>query len=540
VQKNKNNSLKQPKRKSRSSGSRSPRRIHIGTATILVIFTLIVAGAVGTYLLLRNNTESSSGSSQGSPTFFEQRKLLNGMLRETLQTFGIDPSQREVIESRDKMIDDQYSWYVLNWKILVDSPFDYAYAKNALERAVYESSGESDSMYNPDDATLPLKIEAYLNGRLSHRLFFTTREIQEKPVGRTKTSHSRLVDMQGPRSQLDSQLQRFLHDSGLQSLPMMIYEYTDVDNDPSFPIWIVNYEGSLDLFTVAESLRNSVSVPGFWFEENFEYRGTVSHVIDCYIDDTISHRIMFSSFPVGKGLKVTNSTDTNAVYISKPKVAIIIDDIGVNPEIANRIMDIGEPITLSILPHLTYSQEIALRAFKQNHEFMLHLPMEPGNAQINPGVGGIFVNQSSATKSQLTEENISAVPNISGINNHMGSKATSDAATMTAVLERIRESGLFFIDSRTAASTVAFDMARRMGIPTAERQVFLDTAAGPNYDFSVKQLRSLMAKVKRTGSCVAIGHPFPQTIKAIEDMVPEFKRQGIELVFASQVVTRFK
>jgi polysaccharide deacetylase 2 family uncharacterized protein YibQ len=222
-----------------------------------------------------------------------------------------------------------------------------------------------------------------------------------------------------------------------------------------------------------------------------------------------------------------------------PKVAIIIDDIGRSIGMANKIMSLSEPVTLSILPHSKHSHEIAIRAFNRNHEFMLHLPMEPTNSSISPGLGGIYVNQTPETIERLTVENIEAIPNVIGVNNHMGSKATSNSMVMSTVLSTLKNKGLFFIDSRTAASTIAYDMAIKSGIPTAERQVFLDTSDGPDFEFAKKQLRLVLRKAKMHGSCVAIGHPFDETIDAIREMTQEFRNQGVQFVFASEIVTLF-
>jgi hypothetical protein len=517
--------------------------VRIGTLSIVLGFAAVFVLAAVLFFILHNQTQAEADQ---DPGFYQMRKVLNQDLRQTLEVIGVDPRKRQVVESRDKMIDEDYSWYILNWKVRIKPGFDFEYAKHALETTIFNAEGESETYIDVSDDTIPLKVEAYVNSRLSHRIFFTlvTEEDEQSasftspatPRNRGVALSSRWDRMSDRQQALDQQLQNVFLAANIQPRPLMIYEYWE---NETFPTWVINYTGELSLFKISEIIRDSVNLNGFWFEENFEYGNQVSFALDMHLDDNRSHRVLFSRFPVAKGIELAKKGGENAVYISPPKAAIIIDDIGRSTETATRIMNMDAPVTLSILPHQASSQEIAIRAFRKHHEFMLHLPMEPGDPSISPGVGGIYVSQNSATVRRLTLENIDAIPNVIGVNNHMGSKATRSEVTMDAVLRTLKNRGLFFIDSRTTASTMGFNMARRAGIPTAERQVFLDTAAGPDYQFSVKQLRLMMRKAKIQGSCVAIGHPFDETLNAIEAMIPELRENGIELVFASQIVTKF-
>jgi uncharacterized protein len=119
----------------------------------------------------------------------------------------------------------------------------------------------------------------------------------------------------------------------------------------------------------------------------------------------------------------------------------------------------------------------------------------------------------------------------------MGSRAMTHAPTVQRVLEIVRDRGLFFIDSRTTSSTMGFSLARGMSIPAGERTVFIDSADKADTEYSVGQLREVIARARTQGSCIAIGHPSPETIAAIRRMVEEFRSAGVEFVFASDVVS---
>jgi len=135
---------------------------------------------------------------------------------------------------------------------------------------------------------------------------------------------------------------------------------------------------------------------------------------------------------------------------------------------------------------------------------------------------------------RIVESDLESVPNAAGVNNHMGSRATSDPALMAEVMKELSARKLYFIDSRTAPSTVALDAARRAGIPAFYRSVFLDDTE--TVDYTLAQLRGFRDLVERQGAALAIGHPHPTTIAALATFLPEFDRDDIELVPASQLV----
>ena len=96
---------------------------------------------------------------------------------------------------------------------------------------------------------------------------------------------------------------------------------------------------------------------------------------------------------------------------------------------------------------------------------------------------------------------------------------------------------MYFVDSRTHATTVAYGTARQLGMRTVERDIFIDTEnSAKTYDFAIKQLDKTAAKADRTGFALAIGHPYPGTLRALVDHMPDLNERGYRFVFASQVV----
>ena len=217
------------------------------------------------------------------------------------------------------------------------------------------------------------------------------------------------------------------------------------------------------------------------------------------------------------------------------RAAIIIDDLGQSLEAARQLLELPYPVTLSILPHLRHSRETAEDAHRAGREVMLHLPMEPEpGSRVIAGPGEIKVGMPGETVVRTVEADLAAVPYARGVNNHMGSRATADRAVMTAVMSALAEHQVYFVDSRTTADSVAFHVARNMGIPSFYRSVFLDDTETTAY--TLGQLRKLGRAARLQGVALAIGHPYPTTLAALRQFLPELEREDVQLVPASRLV----
>lgn len=217
------------------------------------------------------------------------------------------------------------------------------------------------------------------------------------------------------------------------------------------------------------------------------------------------------------------------------RVAVIIDDLGQNLTAARALLRIHVPLTFSIMPHLPYSEETAREAHRQGVEVMLHLPMQP-LADSAPDVSAreIRVGMGQNEVARIFENDFAAVPYAAGVNNHMGSRATSNRKLMEEVMRQLARRHLFFIDSRTTANSVALDVAREDGVPAFYRSVFLDDTRSVPY--TLGQFHILVRVAQKNGVALAIGHPYPTTIAAIEQILPQLERENIQLVRASELV----
>jgi len=222
-------------------------------------------------------------------------------------------------------------------------------------------------------------------------------------------------------------------------------------------------------------------------------------------------------------------------HLHKAKVAIVIDDLGLDIERLRDILDIDAPIAVAVLPFLPYSREIAEEASLSGREVLLHLPMEPKDSANNdPGEGAVFTYMSEAEVAGQVRKDIAAIPHIVGINNHMGSKFTENEKLMKIVLETAKERNLFFLDSKTTNKSAAHRLAKEMGLKTASRHVFLDNNKD-DVEYIKGQILELIEIAKKRGAAVGIGHPHQTTITAIKEMLPMLN-EDVEVVPLSPLI----
>lgn len=218
------------------------------------------------------------------------------------------------------------------------------------------------------------------------------------------------------------------------------------------------------------------------------------------------------------------------------QAALIMDDMGSSLDVLEELLALGRPVTVSVLPFAPQAAETARRAHEGGLEVLLHLPLESlNNHELTYGTEGLILADMTAEEIVGSfEASRRRVPFAAGMNNHMGSRFTAERDLMRVLLGPVKESGLFFIDSRTTAKTVAADEARRMGIPTAERDVFLD--ADEDRGRIRGRLIELLQKARKKGRAVGIGHPFPETLAVLKSSLQLADVYGVELVPASRLV----
>jgi polysaccharide deacetylase 2 family uncharacterized protein YibQ len=216
------------------------------------------------------------------------------------------------------------------------------------------------------------------------------------------------------------------------------------------------------------------------------------------------------------------------------RVAIVIDDLGNDAAAVRRIASWPYPVSGAVLPALPGSAPAARELSRAGKEVLLHLPMEPAAAGARPGPGLVDRMQTEAQIVATLSANLASVPAAVGVNNHMGSAATSDPRVMRAVLTEISRRGLYFLDSRTTDTTVAASLARELEVPSVSRRVFLD--ATPTREAVSRAVDELVRRAREEGSAVGIGHPHEATLSVLESKLPGLESEGVSLVRVGDLV----
>lgn len=218
------------------------------------------------------------------------------------------------------------------------------------------------------------------------------------------------------------------------------------------------------------------------------------------------------------------------------RVALVIDDLGRSVDDLQALEGLGVPISYAVLPFEEQTPEVTAELRRRGEEILLHLPMEPAASAQDPGPGALRLGMTAEELRQATLAALQAVPGAAGVNNHMGSGLSADEPSMTTILGVLSSRGLFFLDSRTSARSVGYRVAARLGLPAAERQVFLDPDPAP--EAIRAQFHRLLGLSRTRGAAVAIGHPLPETLAVLEEEVPKARALGYEFVPVSYLLDR--
>lgn len=239
-----------------------------------------------------------------------------------------------------------------------------------------------------------------------------------------------------------------------------------------------------------------------------------------------------------------NSTNSHAAFTNRGTpssytpaanstiVAIVIDDIGYQHGEGERTLKLPGKLTVAVIPFTPFAKTLASAANQKNKEVMLHAPMQPKNLP-RWGEGLKDTMSENQLRSRFIDM-INDIPNLVGINNHMGSGLTENGKIMSWLMSELPARQLYFVDSRTSPDSQAFNAAQKQGVPSYSRDVFLDHSRNVK-DIS-RQLDILINTAKKQGMALGIGHPYPETLSVLEKRLPEFKAAGIEFVTVSELL----
>ncbi len=225
-------------------------------------------------------------------------------------------------------------------------------------------------------------------------------------------------------------------------------------------------------------------------------------------------------------------------------LAIVIDDIGHELHLHQKLQGLRAPLTFSVLPNATYASGAQLRLTEDRRRprtVMLHLPCEPLDAAhmtTKPQERAQEFLLVSDTPEQLRAKLIRAldrVPLAVGVNNHMGSRLTADPEVMAALMPVLQQRGLFFLDSITTGTTQAAAAAQAQGVATLKRHIFLDHE--PTVSAIREQLERAATRSLREPT-IAIAHPSPEVVEVLREALPELHTRGIGIFSLREFAAR--
>ncbi len=224
------------------------------------------------------------------------------------------------------------------------------------------------------------------------------------------------------------------------------------------------------------------------------------------------------------------------VAADRPLVAVLIDDMGLDMPHSAEAVGLPAPLTLSYLPYADRIGRQVAAARNAGHELMVHVSMEPESKHLDPGPKALLMRHGAIETISRLDWALDRFSGYVGVNNHMGSSFTTDVEAMTLVLGEFKRRGLLYVDSRTTTRSVAPEVAARLDLPFAVRDVFLDDDTSA--EVVAAQLLRVEEIARRTGSAIAIGHPRPTTLKVLRSWLSGLERRGFVLVPVSAVVSR--
>lgn len=238
---------------------------------------------------------------------------------------------------------------------------------------------------------------------------------------------------------------------------------------------------------------------------------------------------------IAEPMWIRNAAAYSKRAVVRPKIVVVIDDMGLAKTRSERTTYLPRPLTLSYLPYADHLPEQAALALANGHELMVHMPMQPLSDTADPGPNALVSGLSDTELLKRVRDNLSQFDGYVGINNHMGSSFTQDQTGLRVLMQELRQRDMLYLDSRTSPTSVAEQTARKYNVATTGRDVFLDHEI--TEEFIEKALKRTEVHATKHGTAIAIGHPHELTIRKLEEWLPTLEAKGFDLVPITAVMT---
>jgi len=281
------------------------------------------------------------------------------------------------------------------------------------------------------------------------------------------------------------------------------------------------------IYSIKQSLISRLSNKGYAHRDSLSF----------YKDNNFIFDIIISPFE-----EMKNKEDKNPINVEnlinkeiKHKIALILDDAGNSLELAEEVLSLPYPVTLSVIPFTRYDRETSELVRKNNKELFLHLPMEPKSyPETDPGKGAILLNTPESLIEIIIKKDVERLGKIDGVNNHMGSALTESRTKMQQVLKYLKIYTDTFVDSHTSKNTVAYDICKKYLPNCGINNVFIDNSDDPEY--IKNKINKGINLLEKNKNVIMIGHLRPNTVKVLKSYLPELEKRGIKFSTVREVL----
>lgn len=288
-------------------------------------------------------------------------------------------------------------------------------------------------------------------------------------------------------------------------------------------VWNIPCDAKIDLLQVNVALTEAIQSAGLVVRrsEEFDKGKRLEFEVGTHTLDT--HKLKFRLVSAQEITKVIAPVE------KLPKLALVFDDFGYERGgLEREVIELGIPLTITILPTLRYSEDVLKMAKREKHCVLLHIPMESDKPH-RLDLEQITVGMTDQEIANLMRNDLESLPGVDGVSNHEGSLATADPRVMKAVMNELTGRNLLFLDSLTSPKSVAYNAAVAQGLRAAQNTLFLDDGTERSEDVTAR-LHELVEHARERGFAIGIGHPHPWTFEAIRDNIDYLKDAGVELV----------
>lgn len=220
------------------------------------------------------------------------------------------------------------------------------------------------------------------------------------------------------------------------------------------------------------------------------------------------------------------------------RLALIVDDYGVDRALSRRLAGLPGTLTAAIRPNQADAEAWAAEARQAGMEVMVNLPMEPRDYPTrNPGDDAILVDLSGREIRKRVDHALDQLGPAAGVKTYMGSLAVEDRDVMRALLEELRDKGVFFVDATHSSYSVADELARELDIPhyTVTSISEVDASRRDAATIGIR-FDDLVRRCRAKGYAIGIIHAREGTLEVLEGELPGLAREGIVVMGISEVM----